>query len=103
MSLIDWSDPEEMLGLLIEYVDDEAVASGGDAPRAHFLSALSKALVATAEQDLQPVEQIEQALREIHDRQPAEFASDEVISHLEACIEELRRIATVHHRETPAR
>lgn len=102
MSLIDWSDPEEMLGLLIEYVDDEAVASGGDAARAHFLSELSEALAATAKQEFESVKQMEHALREVHEAQPAEFARDEVMSHFEACLEELRRIATGNHRGRPA-
>jgi hypothetical protein len=38
MSLIDWSDPDEMLGLLIEYVADETVASHDDLDRADFLN-----------------------------------------------------------------
>jgi hypothetical protein len=92
MSLIDWSSPDEMLGLLVEYVDDEAVASQDDADRARFLTELSRALVATAEQDFASVEQIEVALREVHDSQPREFAHDSVLIHLEACMEEIHRI-----------
>jgi len=96
MSLIDWSSPDEMLGLLVEYIDDESVAAGDDADRSLFLAELSQALVATAERNFESVEQIQVALREIHDSQPRDFASDPVMAHLEACIEEIHRIQTVN-------
>lgn len=67
MGLIDWSDSDEMLGLLVEYVADEAVASHGDASRAHFLNQLSRELGAVAGQDFDSVDRIERTLREIHD------------------------------------
>ena len=102
MSLIDWSDPEEMLGLLVEFVADEAVASQGDADRARFLTELSRALTGLAE-DAGSVHRIELELREIYDAQPREFARDPVMTHVEACMEELHRIATVNLREAPAR
>jgi hypothetical protein len=98
MSLIDWSDPEEMLGLLVEYVAVKAVASHGDAGRAHFLNELSRALAAVAEQASESIDRIELELREIHDAQPREFATDPVMAHVEACLEELHRIATVNLR-----
>ena len=94
MSLIDWSDPDEMLGLLVEYVADEMVAAHDDADRAHFLNQLSRELSAIAEQDFESVDRIALALREIHDSQPREFASDPVMAHVEACIEELHRITS---------
>ena len=102
MSLIDWSDPDEMLGLLVEYVADETVASH-DPDRAHFLNQLSRELGAIAEWDFESVDRIELTLREIHDSQPREFASDPVMAHLEACIEELHRIGTVNGREARTR
>jgi hypothetical protein len=95
MSLIDWSDPEEMLGLLVDYVADEAIASH-DADRSHFLNQLSRELGAVAEQDFESAHRIELTLREIHESQPRQFASDAVMDHLEACIEELNRIESVH-------
>ena len=79
MSLIDWSDPDAMLGLLIEYVADEMVASHDDADRARFLNQLLRELGTIAEQDFESVDRIELALREIHDSRPREFASDPVM------------------------
>ena len=92
MSLIDWSDPDEMLGLLVEYVADEAVASYDDPDRAHFLNQLSRELVAISGQDFESVDRMALTLSEIRDAQPREFAGDPVMAHVEACIEELRRI-----------
>lgn len=97
MSLIDWSDPEEMLGLLVEYVADETVASRHDADRADFLHQLSRELGALAGQELES-DRIHLTLQEIRDSQPTEFANDPVMTHVEACIEELHRIHTVHRR-----
>ena len=94
MSLIDWSDPAEMLGLLVEYIADETVASHDDADRAHFLNQLLRELNGIAEQDFESVDRVELTLREIHRSQPSEFASDPVMAHVEACIEELHRIGT---------
>jgi hypothetical protein len=99
MSLIDWSDPDEMLGLLVEYVADEAATSHDDSGRAHFLNELSRELGAVAVRAFETADRIELALLEIRDSQPRAFASDPVMGHLEACIEELRRIETVHRRE----
>jgi hypothetical protein len=98
VSLIDWSDPEEMVGLLVEYVADEAAASYRDSDRAHFLNDLRRAIGAIAAQDFESVHRIERALREIHGSQPTEFASDPVMAHLQACIEEMQRIGTLDHR-----
>ena len=98
MSLIDWSDPEEMLGLLVEYVADEAVASHHDAHRAQFLSHLSRELGEVADHDFKSVHEIELTLRQIYASQPREFASDPVMAHVDACIEELHRIGTVNRR-----
>ena len=94
MSLIDWADPDEMLGLLAEYVADEALASHGDRDRSHFLERLSRVLNAVARHDFQSVQQMELTLREIHDSQPGEFANDPVMAHVEACIEEIHRISS---------
>jgi uncharacterized membrane protein YccC len=98
MSLIDWSDPDEMLGLLVEYVADEAIASHGDAARVLFLNELSRELGAIAGRDFESVDRIERTLTELLESQPREFASDPVMAHLEACIEELHRIGTVNRR-----
>ena len=84
---------EAMLGLLIEYVDEEAASTRNDPERAGFLDQLSRDLLAAAEQDLDAPDQIARSLREIHDSQPREFANDPVMVHVEACIEEIARIA----------
>lgn len=92
MSLIDWSDPDEMLGLLVEYVADEALACA-DADRAEFLRALRGDLEHLARQEQAP-DEIADALTEIRNGQPREFLADPVIEHLDACIEELHRIGS---------
>lgn len=91
MSLIDWSDPDEMLGLLLEYVADEARAERGDPERAGFLRLLSKDLEELSDERPGAGERAE-AMQAVRNAQPAEFMNDPVIAHVEACIEELRRI-----------
>jgi len=93
MSLIDWSDPEEMLGLLIEYVADEAIGEN-DPDRASFLRELWRDLEDLSSREFAAVAGIADAICEIRDTQPAEFLSDAVISHVDACVEELRRIGS---------
>jgi hypothetical protein len=93
MTLIDWSDPEAMLGLLIEYVDEEAASTRNDPERSGFLRQLLQDLLAVAEQDLDALEEIARSLREIRDSQSREFAGDPVMVHVEACVEEITRIA----------
>jgi hypothetical protein len=94
MSLFDWSDPEEMLGLLAEYVADERLAERDDRRRARFLDELSSALRALASrgQELSTRATIGR-LRVIYDRQRAEFSGDPALVHLDDCIQELERIA----------
>ena len=99
MSLIDWSDPEEMLGLLVEYVDDEASAAGGDADRAGFLRRLGTDLARVAGGDCDDAAAIAAELREIRDAQPSEFLGDHVIVHVDACIGELQRILSTRARD----
>jgi hypothetical protein len=94
MSLIDWSDPDEMLGLLAEYVADERLAEQEDAHRSRFLHELSSALTALVSlAETLAVAAMIDRLRDIYDSQPAEFGSDPALVHLEDCIQELERIA----------
>jgi hypothetical protein len=95
MSLIDWSDPDEMLGLLADYVADEASDAYGNEDRGSFLRELRRDLSEIADR-VTPGDArgIEGALHELRNSQPPDFASDPVIEHLDACIEELRRIAS---------
>jgi hypothetical protein len=92
-TLIDWSDPEEMLGLLCEYVADEKLDAQGDEERVRFLAELSSELAGLAVRapDLSLDEVLEQ-LRAIDAVQREDFAGDPVLTHVEACIEELERI-----------
>jgi hypothetical protein len=96
MSLINWSDPDEMLGLLLDFVTDEARTSHADRERSRFLGELSQLLGELADQAPVSAGQAARALGEIRTSQPEEFRSDPVIAHLEACIEELQRIASDH-------
>ncbi|MGH9423323.1 MAG: hypothetical protein ACRD3J_25340 [Thermoanaerobaculia bacterium] len=94
MSFIDWSDPEEMLGLLSEYVIDEYSESNEDAARSRFLGALSAEIEAIALRSSElSVRQAIDQLRIIRDSQPAEFCSDPALIHMADCIEELERIS----------
>lgn len=94
MSLIDWSDPDEMLGLLVEYVADEAMGES-DADRAAFLRELSRDLEDLASRQFVTVDRITDAICAIRATQPAEFLNDAVIAHVDACVEELRRIGSL--------
>jgi hypothetical protein len=92
MTLIDWSDPEMMLGLLVEYVEDEATVES-DRDRAAFLRHLARGLMDGAPESGQSASDIAKYLRCIRSDQPREFVADPVLVHLTACIEELDRIA----------
>ena len=87
MSLIDWSDPEEMLGLLAEYVDD-AIAANTDRDRAAFLDELRRDLASAISGEDSAVD----ALRQIDSDQSRDFRDDDVLIHLRDCIAELERI-----------
>ena len=85
-----------MLGLLVDYVADETNASYGDRERRRLLAALSGDLREVADQTDGSAGRVAQALRAIRASQPNELASDPVIEHLDACIEELDRIRSLH-------
>jgi len=93
MTFISWSDPEEMLGLLCEYVADEKSDSQNDHVRVRFLAELSADLADLADRapGMSADEAIER-LRVMHASQADDFAGDPVLTHVEACIEELERI-----------
>jgi|SRR5687768_2785804 len=93
MTLINWSDPEEMLGLLTEYVADERRDAAGDRERERFLSSLLRELTALNERlTTLSMDEATQKLRIIRDSLNPEFGQDPVVDHLEACIEEVDRI-----------
>ena len=94
MSLIDWSDPEEMFGLLVEYIGDEQTQAA-EPGRREFLARLRKQLEALQEPfEALPLAQVINALRAIHHSIASEFENDSVVEHLSACIEELERVHT---------
>jgi hypothetical protein len=95
MAFIDWTDPEEMFGLLVEYVADEA-SETREATRRAFLLQLKQRLQ-TLQEDFEnlPTVDVIHALRIIRRSTDDEFANDAVVEHLSACIEELERIQRV--------
>jgi hypothetical protein len=94
MSFIDWSDSEEMLGLLSKYVADERNGSLGDDAREEFLTRLSAELTKLTDRfDTMSPEELIDGLRAIHRSRAENSARDPVLVHVEACIEELERIS----------
>ncbi|HJU39627.1 MAG TPA: hypothetical protein VJ724_08645 [Tahibacter sp.] len=93
MSFIDWSDPEAMLSLLVEYVEDERGDCGDDARRRRLLDRLVAGL-SDLETRLHRVPDDERcgALRDMAAAIDAEFDDDPVAQHLRDCAEELERI-----------
>ena len=91
--MIDWSDPEEMLGLLAEYLRDELQGERDDRDRAQFLRALWSTVDALARGNDASSRNTLARLQEIYDEQPHEFAHDRALTHVRDCIEELARIA----------
>ena len=94
MTFINWSDSMEMLGLLCEYIADEKSDSQGDLARVRFLDELSTELADLAERAPEmPAADVIERLRVMYASQSDDFAGDPVLAHVEACIEELERIA----------
>jgi hypothetical protein len=93
MTFINWSDSEEMVALLTEFVQDERRESQGDQARETFLAGLLEELTQLNEQfTIISTDGAIQKLRSIQHSLNQEFSEDPVIAHLEACIEELERI-----------
>jgi hypothetical protein len=94
MAYIDWSDGDDMFGLLVDYFYD-ARSDAEDPKRRSFLSGLIRDLEALQERfDALPGVEAVSRLREIHDSVDEEFSEDPVIEHLAACADELERIFT---------
>jgi hypothetical protein len=93
MAFIDLSDPEEMLSLLIEYVEDEKSEADSDKRRYAFLSSLVETLLEleqefTALSGTARVERLNKIIAEFD----MEFEHDPVVEHFSALVEELERI-----------
>ena len=91
MPYVDLSDPEEIFGLLVDYVCDERQGSGG--ARRRFLSALLRQLLELQDRFhvLSAAERV-LAVQVMSDSVNAEDRDDPVVGHLDACVEELERI-----------
>lgn len=93
MTFIDWSDPEEMLGLLIEFVADERAETRQDRERTSFLAEVLAELADLSDSvRTMPPDELIGRLRAVHGSQIVAFPGDPVLAHVEHCIEELERI-----------
>lgn len=92
MTYIDWSDSEDMFGLLIDFVHD-ARSDAEDPGRRIFLSKLVTDLEALRERfDALPGAELVPGLWDIQNSIAEEFREDPVVEHLKACADELERI-----------
>jgi hypothetical protein len=83
-----------MLTLLVEYVEDALMETRFDERRRDFLMELLVDLRAIEDSAVTASpEATIAALRAISDGQSSDFKSDDVLIHLNACVEELIRIA----------
>ena len=94
MSFIDWSNPEALFSLLMEYVEDERSECRDDARQQQFLDRLI-AQLSELETRLHRLsdEERSSALRDMAATIDAEFEDDPVARHLFDCAEELERVA----------
>jgi hypothetical protein len=98
MTYIDWSDSEDMFGLLVDFILD-ARSDTEERVRRSFLSRLMADIEALREQfdELSGMEVVSR-LREIQNSIDEEFADDPVVIHLKECADELERIeGSVQH------
>ena len=97
MPILDWSDPEEMLGLLADWVADELHEETTDHRRAQFLKHLASSLATLAsESGHLSVRAVDEQLRGILGSQPSEFAADPALEHVRDCIHELERMGAMN-------
>ena len=91
MSFIDWSDPDSLFDMLVEYVSDEKIGAHGNSHREQFLGDLLSKL-RDAQGSTQGLPDVMARLKEIMDSIEEEGRDDPVLDHLTACSEELERI-----------
>lgn len=98
MSFLDFSDPEEMFGLLVDFVRDEEAVADDDPERLRFLVGLRKGLK-ELEAGLDEGEGagVSSRLRDLYESMDGEFADDPVTGHVRDCIEEMERLEGVEH------
>ncbi len=93
MTFIDWSNPEEMLGLLTEYVADARNDSRADHERSAALASLLEDLTGLLGQsDSATLDATIDQLRRIQKAHFEDLGNDPVHRHVDDCIEELERI-----------
>ena len=93
MPILDWSDPEEMLSLLADWVTDELHEETIDRDRARFLRNLASPLAKLAATSSHlSVRAADEQLRSILGAQPSAFATDPALQHVRDCIHELERM-----------
>lgn len=93
MAYIDWSDPEALFDMLVEYTADEKTSAHADARRERFLAQLL-AQLETAQEKFATADlpTVIDRLREIIDGISPDFQDDPVVDHFTACLEELERL-----------
>lgn len=93
MAFVDFTDPEDMFDLLIDYLTD-ARSEAADPSRRRFLSALLGALGEMQDDftGMNPARQ-SASLRALQRSLEPEFADDPVAQHLEDCAAELERLS----------
>ncbi len=92
MAFVDFSDPEDMFDLLVDYVTDER-SEAEDPARRRFLSGLLESLGELQDDVSLPPPQRIAALRSLHQSVDAQFEDDPVVRHLEDCAAELERLS----------
>ncbi|PWT92369.1 MAG: hypothetical protein C5B54_03635 [Acidobacteria bacterium] len=89
MTFLDWSDTEEVLGLLEEYVRDAKQQCGNDVQRRRFLSQLLSRITKLSEDfPNKSSRKVVKGLRDIYDWIGEEYKSDPVTVHIQDCIQE---------------
>ncbi len=92
MTFIDWSDPEAMLGLLVEWVADERDAAA-DPARVAFLAQLAAELSALAvRHDDLSLDELVAEMQALHEARAAGISGDPALGHLADCIAEIERV-----------
>lgn len=93
MSFIDWSDAEDMFGAFCEFVADER-ANGGDMAREEFLENLLEELESLGEHiERRELDEVIAGLQTLRVAAPEGFQDDPAVTHLDACLVELERLA----------
>jgi hypothetical protein len=92
MVFVDFSDAEDMLELLVEYMTDECSAAE-EPGRRRFLATLLESVTQLQEASatMSAPERL-QSLRDLHSAVDPEFEADPVVQHLVDCAAELERL-----------